>query len=235
MDSVDEATEPLDCGSVPLRDVPHCQPPVEDTHGTDLRVQWRDRCYDPPTVMHDDARGPAMTPPFPWSSFVRAAALHTGGSAATVSLRNDIVETGLASAETFDEAFAASRLTPGTNILAMYVLLGSHFGGWRGVARALAIGALIPAVIACAMSAVYVRYAWHPLAAAGMKGARAGALAVLVWAAVGLLRPQLARHGRRASLLTAGVVFIVLLVPVPPLAALLAGGAVGAVLLGDAR
>lgn len=185
--------------------------------------------------MHDATRSPIVPRPFPWSSFVRASALHTGGSAAAVSLRKDLVDTGLAPEETFDEAFAAARLTPGTNILAMYVLLGRHFAGWRGVVRALGIGALVPAVIACVMTAVYVRHAAHPLASAGMAGARAGALAVLAWSAASLLRPQLARHRGRGVLVTAAGVLLVMGLSVPPIVALVAGGALGAVALRDGR
>ena len=54
-------------------------------------------------------------------------------------------------ASAFDEAYAVARVTPGTNLLAMYALLGERFAGWRGALTALAVGALVPALIAVAL------------------------------------------------------------------------------------
>ena len=48
----------------------------------------------------------------------------------------------------FDEAYAVARVTPGTNLLAMYTLLGERFAGWPGALLALSVGALVPAIMA---------------------------------------------------------------------------------------
>jgi len=168
---------------------------------------------------------------FPWWSFIRASSLHIGAAAAAVSLRRDVVEHGGAPAAVFDQAYAVSRLTPGTNLLALYVLLGRRFAGWVGALQALLIGAVIPSLIVCAAAAVYQHYAVEPLAAAAMRGARAGALAVLLWAAVRLIRPQIERHRAGGVLLAVGAIVVSLVVSVPPLALLLVGGALGAAFL----
>jgi hypothetical protein len=82
----------------------------------------------------------------------------------------------------FDEAYAVARVTPGTNLLAMYTLLGERFARWPGALLALSVGALVPAIVAVTLGAAYVEYADHPLAREAMQGARAGALAVFAWA-----------------------------------------------------
>lgn len=168
---------------------------------------------------------------FPWTAFLRASSLHIGAAAAAASLRRDVVDQGRTPPELFDQAFAVSRLTPGTNLLALYVLLGRHFAGWRGALQALAIGSLVPSLLACAVAAAYAQYAASPLAGAAMKGARAGALAVLLWAAVRLIRPQLEAQGTRGILvaLAAGVATVG--TPVPPIIALLVGGVLGATVM----
>ena len=112
---------------------------------------------------------------FPVGAFVRASSLHVGAAAAAAALRRDLVDQGRLSASAFDEAYAVARLTPGTNLLAMYTLLGERFAGWRGAFTALTVGALVPALIAVALGAVYVVYAGHSLAQEVMQGARAGA------------------------------------------------------------
>ena len=116
--------------------------------------------------------------PFPLEDFVRASSLHVGAAAIAAALRRDLVDNGRLPAPAFDEAYAVARVTPGTNLLAMYTLLGERFAGWRGALVALTVGALIPAVIAVVLGAAYVGYARHPLAQEVMQGARAGALAV---------------------------------------------------------
>ena len=172
---------------------------------------------------------------FPWASFIRASTLHIGAAAAAVSLRREMVDEGGAPPSVFNQAFAVSRLTPGRNLLALYVLLGRHVAGWRGALQALAVGTLIPSIIACGAAAVHSHYAAYPLAAAGMRGARAGAWAVLLWAAVRLIRPQLAQHAIRGVLLGLGALIVGLALPVPPVVVLLVGGGLGAGLLRDGR
>ena len=94
-------------------------------------------------------------------------------------------------------------------------LLGERFAGWRGALIALGVGALIPALIAVSLGAVYVGYAGHPLAEGVMQGARAGALAVFAWAIVRLGRPQLQQHRRRGVALAVTTLVMTLLVPIP--------------------
>ena len=123
--------------------------------------------------------------------FIRASSLHVGAAAAAASLRDDLVKSGHASELVFTQCFAVARLTPGTNLLALYAALGYGLASWRGAFSALAVGTTVPSAIAIATAAAYVRFVEHPLVERFMAGARAGALAVLLWAVVRLARPVL--------------------------------------------
>jgi hypothetical protein len=61
---------------------------------------------------------------FPLVEFIRASSLHVGAVAAAAALRRDLVDSGRLPSGAFDEAYAVARLTPGTNLLAMYVYIG---------------------------------------------------------------------------------------------------------------
>jgi chromate transporter len=169
--------------------------------------------------------------PLPLAPFVRASTLHVGAAAATTSLRHDLVDEGTLDASTFDEAFAVARLTPGTNYLAMYTLLGLRLDGWRGAATTLTIGTVFPAIIGVLIAAVFVRVATHPLTVHGMRGARAGALAVFVWASARLLRPQILKHRARGAVVAAAILVLLVVWSIPPVIALLLGTGIGAGLL----
>lgn len=168
---------------------------------------------------------------FPLLEFVRASSLHVGAAAAAAALRKDLVETGRLSSSAFDEAYAVARVTPGTNLLAMYTLLGERFGGWPGALIALGVGAFVPAMIAVTLGAAYVEYSEHPLARDAMQGARAGALAVFGWAVVRLLRPQLQQHRGRGIAVALATLAMTLWLPLPPFVILLVAGGAGAAFL----
>lgn len=179
-----------------------------------------------PEVYRDDQRRFS----FPWPSFLRASSLHVGAAAAAASLRRDLVDTKTVDPHVFDEAFAVSRVTPGTNLLALYVVLGRSSDGWRGALTALALGTIVPALVACGIAGLYAHFESAPVVAA-MRGARAGALAVLLWAAVRLLRPQLAHQRGRGAVLVIGAAVMALMLQLPPIMILLVSGAAGAFVL----
>jgi hypothetical protein len=66
-----------------------------------------------------------------------------------------------------------------------------------------------------------------------MPGARAGALAVFVWAIVRLLRPQLQQHPVRGVMLSIATLVMTLALPIPQFGVLLIAGGLGAVFLTD--
>lgn len=166
-----------------------------------------------------------------WMSLLRACSLHVGAAAAANSLRKELVDTGALKSSTFDEAYAIARLTPGTNLLAMFALLGAHFKGWRGSLLAVAIGTVAPGAIVTVAAAIYVNYSADPIAARSMEGARAGAFAVLMWAGLRLLLPQLERQRSRGVGMAIVVLFASVFTQIPPVALLLGAAVFGAIVL----
>jgi hypothetical protein len=64
-----------------------------------------------------------------------------------------------------------------------------------------------------------------------MQGARAGALAVFVWAVVRLLRPQFQLHRGRGVALALATLTMALILPIPSFMILLVAGGIGAAFL----
>ena len=131
----------------------------------------------------------------PLAAFIRASGLHIGAAAAAASLRHDLVRDHQLGANDIDAAYAVSRLTPGTNLLALYAQLGYRLGGWWLAIQAVAIGALLPATIAVVIAFAYT-HVTSPMLTALMAGARAGGVAVFLGAAIRLLKPRIAVHPR---------------------------------------
>ena len=98
------------------------EPVDDDRLATNDQTESSDEC----------SRGGAQHRSFPLGAFVRASSLHVGAAAAAAALRRDLVDTGRLSASAFDEAYAVARVTPGTNLLAMYTLLGERFARLAG-------------------------------------------------------------------------------------------------------
>src|SRR5689334_11537900 len=89
--------------------------------------------------------------------FVRASTLHIGAAAATASIRKELTEAHCIEPHEIDAAYAVSRVTPGTNLLALYALLGYRVGGWALSLQAVVVGALVPATLAVAIAFLYTR------------------------------------------------------------------------------
>lgn len=162
----------------------------------------------------------------PFISFLRASSLHIGAAAVTATLREELVDDTRLTPGEFDTAFAVARLTPGTNLLALYAQLGKHLGGWPLAVGAVAAGTLVPAAITVAMAAAS-QYSHSPLVASMMAGARAGGMAVLIGAAYRLLKPYLSARPWTASAVAAGAGLLAWSVPVSPFLILLLAAIAG--------
>jgi chromate transporter len=166
--------------------------------------------------------------------FLRASSLHLGAAAAASSLRHELVANGSLDRADFDAAYAIARLTPGTNLLALYALLGHRLGGWRLTLAAVAVGIMLPSTVAVLIAILYSQNA-SPVVALIMRGARAGGVAVFLGAVVRLIRPQLTEH-RRLGITFAVVAFaVVWCLPINQLFVLLVAGGLGAVILKPTR
>ncbi len=163
-------------------------------------------------------------------AFVRASSLHIGAAAAAAFLRDDLAKEHHVPARDIDAAYAVSRITPGTNLLALYALLGHRLGGWSLAVQAVAVGAVIPALIVVAIAVLYTHYS-TPIVAALMTGARAGGVAVFLGAAVRLLKPQVVERPRIAIAFALVAFTVAWMLPVRLFLVLVLAGAGGALFL----
>lgn len=185
----------------------------------------------PPETVTDSARPGVVrydsSMRSPLAVFLRASSLHIGAAAATAALREELVADRRLAPREVDVAYAVSRLTPGTNLLALHAQLGRRIGGWPLALGAVTVGAVVPAIFAVAIAAAY-QHSQSPAVAALMAGARAGGIAVFIGAALRLLKPQMADHPRMAASVAAGASLLAWLVPVSPFVILLLAGVAGA-------
>lgn len=163
--------------------------------------------------------------------FIRASSLHIGAAAAAVSLRRDLVQAGLVSDDEFSRCFAIARLTPGTNLLAFYAALGYRLASWRGAAAAIVVGAAVPATVTAAVAMLYSLYGGNAFVIRFMSGAKAGALAVLVWGIARLVWPVIRAHRWRAAVIAAGSLALALSAALSPFFILVIAGVLGIFLL----
>jgi chromate transporter len=139
------------------------------------------------------------------------------------------------SAREFGEAWALSQLSPGIHLVALAGLVGRRAAGWRGVVAAVA-GMMIPAAaITVALTAGYEVIAASPVARAALAGVgpMTGGMTI---ATASLLVRASARRGRAHAAIDVAVCLgslgAAVFLGVPPLAAIVAGAAIGAVALG---
>jgi chromate transporter len=132
--------------------------------------------------------------------FARDANLTFGGGSATAeTLRRKIVERRRdVSDGEFRLAYAASRLTPGTNLFALCSALGWRMRGTAGALVALAAASIPSVAITAVVMAQYEQIAVNDVAAAASRGAVAAASALLVSSAWALIRPSALRDRIRA-------------------------------------
>ena len=166
----------------------------------------------------------------PLAAFVRASAFHIGAAAAAASLRHDLVKDHRLEAHDIDVAYAVSRVTPGTNLLALYASLGHRLGGWPLAVQVVAAGALLPALIVVLIAFFYTESNTSVVATV-MKGARAGGVAVFLGAAVRLLKPQMSGKAGIAVVFAIAAFLAASFLPVSPFVVLLLGGVSGALWL----
>lgn len=94
------------------------------------------------------------------------------------------------SQDKFDLAFALSRVTPGTNVLAFCAAVGSQLRGWIGAIAAVLAISVPSALIALAFIYGFEAGQNHPVALAAIGGAVAG-VAGMMWSTIWtILRPQ---------------------------------------------
>jgi chromate transporter len=125
--------------------------------------------------------------------FARLGSTVFGGGTATIAiLEEEIVERQhwLDRRETH-LAFAVSRLTPGTNMLAFCTGVGWLMRRSVGAVVALVSVSVPCSVLAAALTAFYASWTQHALAQLALRGAMASAVAIMVSSCWTLVRPLL--------------------------------------------
>ena len=163
---------------------------------------------------------------------MRTSIVHVGAAATSAALRTELVAAGAVDEGTFDEMFAAARITPGTNFIALFAALGNHVAGLPGALAAVTVG-VAPAVVASmAVLTVYLRFGGSPQAIAAVSAASVAALSVLVWAGSRFAFAPWPRH-RSATIAIAVSGVAIHQFGVSPVVLLLAAGIAGAIVFRD--
>jgi chromate transporter len=164
--------------------------------------------------------------------WLRIGAFSFGGGAATLFLmrREFVQRRRWITGDQYNEAFALSKLTPGTNIIAQSIVMGKMMAGMGGVAATLA-GLLAPAVVITTLLSVFITVVQgNPIAGAVLAGivpATGGmTFAIVVQMSGGQLGQGWDRLRGLLVMLACGLLVGLLHLPVPLI--LVTMGAVGA-------
>ncbi len=104
--------------------------------------------------------------------------------------------------EKYDLAFALSRVTPGTNVLAFCAAVGSQLRGWLGAFAAVLAVSVPSSLIALLFIFGFEAGQQNPIAAAAISGAVAG-VAGMMWSTIWtILRPQVGNIVRTLQVVT---------------------------------
>ena len=125
--------------------------------------------------------------------FFRAGNFTLGaGAAATAVLQRELVYTQhWFDIEDFALCYALAQVTPGTNLLAFYTAIGWRLRGWRGAMVTLLAGAVPCCFLVALITAGFDRISRNPWVAAGVEGALAASVGVLLASFWLLVRPYL--------------------------------------------
>ena len=161
--------------------------------------------------------------------FARYANTTFGGGSATIAvLKEQLIDrrTWITPAE-FDLAYALSRLTPGTNLLAFCTAAGWTARRWRGAIVALLAASLPCSLLAVLVTVFYDQLAGSALFQAALGGALAAAVAIMVSTAWVFAEPHVKAAPWKAVVIVPAVVGLAWGVRLSPVTILLAAAAVG--------
>jgi chromate transporter len=134
----------------------------------------------------------------------------TFGSAAALAalLRDDLVDRlNWLDDGVFALIYALARVTPGTNMLALYAGLGWHLRRWSGVWAALLCASVPPSIIVVLLTVAYESAQGNVLGRAATAGAVAAVVGIIVAGSWLLLKPAVRRGNiARVILLAVGAI-----------------------------
>jgi len=162
--------------------------------------------------------------------FARYGNLTFGGGSATIAtLREQVlVRRAWISESQFQLAYALSRLTPGTNLLAFCAAVGWTVRRGSGALVALGAASLPCSLLAVVVTRFYELGQTSASFVAALRGALAAAVALMLNTAWGLARPHVRADLGRALVIVPGAIALVTAASLSPLQVLLIAAAAGA-------
>ena len=154
-----------------------------------------------------------------------------GGTATIVQLEHQLIdEREWLSRDDSHIAYAISRLTPGTNLLAYCVAVGWRMRRLAGAVVALGAASLPNALLAIALTRFFSSWVDHPLTAHALNAALAAAVAIIVGTVWTMIRPLVQRRQYlRTFCFAGGAVLLATVAELSPLRILVGAGILGAI------
>jgi len=161
--------------------------------------------------------------------FTRHGNLTFGGGSATIAvLKAQIVaRRGWLREPEFELAYALSRLTPGTNLLAFCTAAGWTVRRWWGALFALLAASLPCSMLAVAITACYDELHGSALFHAALRGGLAAAVAIMISTAWVFAEPHVRAAPRKAIVVVPCVIALSLGLHLSPVAILLLAAIAG--------
>ncbi len=141
------------------------------------------------------------------------------GAASTVLLREEIVEKrGWLGKDQFALCYALARVTPGTNLFALFSAAGWYLRGWPGAIVAIVAASLPASIVVILLTLGYLAIYTSRLGQAAIIGAMAAVVGTIIAGAWLLIEPDiLSRNWFRTVTLVAGSIILSLGFSVPPI------------------
>jgi chromate transporter len=180
-------------------------------------------------------RDDALThdPPLPeFTGVIFRAANFTvggGGPAVAILLREMVHKRHWMSEEGYAICFALARVTPGTNMIAFYTATGWLVKRWRGAIAALLAGSLPCCLFAALVTAGFERISENRWVQAGMAGALAASVGLLLATFWLLVKPFLKkRDWKSGSAIILASIVLSMYVGLSPITVLILAALAGA-------
>jgi chromate transporter len=161
--------------------------------------------------------------------FARYANLTLGGGSATVAVIHEQIVTKRSwiSELQFNLAFALSRLTPGTNLLAFCTAAGWLARRWLGAIVALLASSVPCSIIAVVVTHFYEVWQHNSIVLGALRGALAAAVAVMVYTAWHLSSAHIKAEPIRAAVVVPAAIALTTWASFSPVKVLLLAAVVG--------
>lgn len=162
--------------------------------------------------------------------FLRAGNVAFGsGTGSTVLLRRDLVENRRwLGPHQFALCYALARVTPGTNLFALFSAAGWFLRGWPGAVVAIVASSLPASIAVVLLTLGYLAIHTSRLGQAAITGAMAAVVGTIIAGAWLLIQPDIrGKNWFRSTVLVVGSMMLSMGFNVPPLPIVAAGALIG--------